>query len=81
MQPRKAKQEPDFELPRAFPSSRWESLFIGDRVEVWTAGRKAFLGYVSERSEDGRLLWLTEDGTGGRRLYLLGDDIAVYRAD
>lgn len=81
MQSRKAKREPDLELPRTFPSSRWESLFIGDRVEVWTAGRKAFFGTVSDRREDGELLWLTEDGTGSRRLFLRTDDVAVYRTE
>ncbi|MCX2750328.1 hypothetical protein OOZ51_21335 [Arthrobacter sp. MI7-26] len=49
-----------------------------DWVEVWSAGCFRYAAFVDEAGGCGRLLWVIEDGTACRRLFLRGDTVTFY---
>ena len=81
MSPKKKNSPVQSQLPASAPTLRWQSLCLGDRVEVWAEDRVIFCGSVSDRTEDGEVLWLIEDGLGSRRFFLRGDNVSIYRAE
>jgi hypothetical protein len=64
--------------PSQGPVRQWASLERGDCVEVWSAGSFRYAAYVDERAEDGRLIWVIENGTGSRRLFVRDDPFDLY---
>ena len=66
-------------LPSTSPVLHWENLFPGDRVEVWTDPHKAFKGTVSDRTEDGQIMWIIEHGVGTREMIHREDHPTVYQ--
>jgi hypothetical protein len=36
------------------------------------------VAYVDDRADDGQLVWVIENGTGCRRLFVLGDPVTLY---
>lgn len=61
------------------PVRKWNILRPGDFVEVWSIDTYLYLAFVDDLSEDGQTIWLVEDGTGSRRLFIRGDAITLYR--
>ncbi|WP_214971570.1 hypothetical protein [Arthrobacter sp. ISL-5] len=51
---------------------------MGEMVEVWAGGSYAYMAYIDDRSNDGQLLWIIEDGTATRTLFLRDDNITLY---
>lgn len=60
------------------PVQDWDSLDVGDPVEVQIPGEKAFFGFFDDCTLDGQIAWIIEDA-GGRRMYLQADGIHLYR--
>ncbi|WP_284979902.1 hypothetical protein [Arthrobacter sp. fls2-241-R2A-200] len=60
------------------PVCDWDSLERGNRVEVRFIDSFPYTAYVDERDDDGHLLWLIENGTGSRRLFLHDDPVTLY---
>ena len=60
------------------PVREWASLQHGDLVEVWSNDSFRFTAYVDDRADDGRLLWLIENGAGSRRLFIQEDPVTLY---
>lgn len=65
-------------LPEQQPVRRWDSLQHGEYVEVWSLNSFLYAAYVDDRTDDGRLIWVIENGTGARRLFVRGDPIILY---
>lgn len=61
------------------PVRKWNILRPGDFVEVWSMDSYLYLAFVDDLSEDGDIIWLVEDGTGSRRLFIRGDAVTLYR--
>lgn len=38
-----------------------------------------YIAFVDDLAEDGETIWLIEDGTGSRRLFIRGDAVTLYR--
>jgi len=53
--------------------SLWTSLQRGDVVTLLRHGMQCHKGTVDERTEDGRMIWVT-DRIGDRRLFHIEDD-------
>ncbi|SDX60848.1 hypothetical protein SAMN04487912_12213 [Arthrobacter sp. cf158] len=65
--------------PRArLPVQDWDSLQHGIRVEVHAEDAFPYVAYVDRRDIVGGVIWLIEDGTGMRRLFLRNDPVALY---
>jgi hypothetical protein len=60
------------------PVREWASLQHGDLVEVWSNDSFRYAAYVDDRADDGRLLWVIENGTGSRRLFVQEDPVTLY---
>lgn len=60
---------------------QWNILRPGEFVELWSGDSYLYLALVDDLSEDGKIIWLIEDGTGSRRLHIRGDAVTLYRAD
>lgn len=65
-------------FPDQQPVHEWASLQPGNRVEVWSEGLFPYTAYVDDRADDGQLIWLIENGTGCRRLFVRDDSVALY---
>lgn len=65
-------------LPGWQPLRNWEALSPGDLVEVWSEGTVLHYAYVDDVSEGGSVVWLVENGTGSRRLFLQNDPVTLY---
>lgn len=65
-------------LPDQRPVKSWDSLQHGNRVEVWSDGSFLYAAYVDDRADDGQLIWLVENGTGSRRLFVRSDPVTLY---
>lgn len=59
--------------------TNWAATEVGQPVEVRTSDRPLTKAEVDDRSEDGRLLWVTARPTGVRSLLVRGDNVALYR--
>jgi hypothetical protein len=64
--------------PEQQPVPEWASLHRGNCVEVWSEDSFLYLGFVDDRADDGQLIWVFEDGTGSRHLFLRDDPISLY---
>jgi hypothetical protein len=64
--------------PGQHPVREWASLRHGDRVDVWSNNSFRYTAYVDDRTDDGRLIWLIENGTGSRRLFVHEDPVTLY---
>ena len=64
--------------PYRQPVQEWDSLQQGNGIEVWSNNSFLYLAYVDVRSDDGQLIWVIENGTGGRRLFVRGDPVTLY---
>lgn len=64
--------------PHRQPVPGWDSLQHGNCIEVWSNNSFLYLAYVDVRSDDGQLIWVIENGTGGRRLFVRGDPVTLY---
>ena len=64
--------------PRQEPVRAWDSLQHGNCIEVWSSNSFLYLAYVDVRSDDGQLIWVIENGTGDRRLFVRGDPVTLY---
>jgi hypothetical protein len=60
------------------PVREWASLQQGDLVEVWSNNSLRYAAYVDDRADDGRLLWVIDNGTGSRRLFIQEDRVTLY---
>lgn len=60
------------------PVREWDSLRQGDCVEVWSDGSFRYAAYIDDRADDGRLIWVIENGTGCRRLFVRDDPVTLY---
>lgn len=64
--------------PDQQPVPGWDSLQHGNCIEVWSNNSFLYLAYVDVRSDDGQLIWVVENGTGGRRLFVRDDPVTLY---
>jgi hypothetical protein len=60
------------------PVQEWASLQPGDCVEVSSVDYSLYAAYVDDRSDDGGLIWVVENGTGCRRLFVRDDPVLLY---
>jgi hypothetical protein len=60
------------------PVQDWASLQPGDSVEVSSVDSYLYAAYVDDRSDDGELIWVVENGTGCRRLFVRDDPVLLY---
>jgi hypothetical protein len=60
------------------PVQDWASLRPGDCVEVSSVDSSLYAAYVDDRSDDGELIWVVENGTGCRRLFVRDDPVMLY---
>jgi hypothetical protein len=65
-------------FPDQQPVQGWASLQYGDCVEVWSIDSFLYAAYVDDRSDDGQLIWVVENGTGCRRLFVRDDPVTLY---
>ncbi|MDJ0358607.1 hypothetical protein QMG52_21700 [Paenarthrobacter sp. PH39-S1] len=65
-------------FPDQQPVRAWASLQHGECVEVWSIDSFCYAAYVDERADDGRLIWVIENGTGSRHLLVRGDPVTLY---
>lgn len=65
-------------FPDQQPVREWGSLQHGECVEVWSIESFLYAAYVDDRSDDGRLIWVIENGTGYRRLFIRDDPVMLY---
>jgi hypothetical protein len=67
---------------RRFPDQQpvwdWVSLQHGECVDVWSIDSFLYAAYVDDRSDDGALIWVIQNGTGCRRLFVRGDPVTLY---
>ncbi|MFD1211785.1 hypothetical protein ACFQ36_07000 [Arthrobacter sp. GCM10027362] len=56
----------------------WTSLQHGDCVEVWSPDSFLYAAYVDDRSDDDQLIWVIENRTGCRRLFVRDDPVTLY---
>lgn len=61
-------------------TSLWNSLEQGDHVILSQGGVPCHQGSVDDRTEDGQLIWVTDD-IGHRRLFHIEDgyEVMIYR--
>ncbi|MBT8162703.1 MULTISPECIES: hypothetical protein [Arthrobacter] len=59
--------------PASSQVSEWTSLQRGDIVTLLRHGVQCHMGTIDERTEDGRMIWVT-DAIGDRRLFHIEDD-------
>ncbi|MGW9413555.1 hypothetical protein [Arthrobacter cupressi] len=61
-------------------TSLWKSLEQGDLVILSQGGVPCHRGSIDDRTEDGQLIWVTDD-IGHRRLFHIDDDyeLMIYR--
>jgi len=55
---------------------QWEYLSPGDGVEV-CLGDLQYAGWVDAVGDRGHLIWVIENGTADRRLFLRGDGVTL----
>ncbi|WP_115788439.1 hypothetical protein [Arthrobacter silvisoli] len=60
------------------PARKWASLRRGECVEVWSVDSYLYTAFVDDRADDGRLIWVIENGTGSRRLFVRDDPVTLY---
>jgi hypothetical protein len=60
------------------PVQDWASLQPGDCIEVSSADSFLYAAYVDDRSDDGELIWVVENGTGCRRLFVRDDPVMLF---
>ncbi|MBT8163721.1 MULTISPECIES: hypothetical protein [Arthrobacter] len=65
-------------FPDQPPVRDWASLERRDCVEVWSAGSFRYIAYVDDLAADGQLIWVIENGTGSRRLFVRDDPVTLY---
>jgi hypothetical protein len=65
-------------LPGQQPVLEWASLQHRECVEVWSNGSFLYAAYVDDRADDGRLIWVIENGTGCRHLFVRDDPVTLY---
>ncbi|MCO4252156.1 hypothetical protein [Pseudarthrobacter raffinosi] len=59
---------------------QWSFFKPGDRVEIWAENLFLFSARVDDRTDDGEVLWVIEERTGMRRLFLRSDGVTLYPA-
>lgn len=64
--------------PGQRPVRKWASLQRGECVEVWSYDSFLYTAYVDDRADDGRLIWVIENGAGSRRLFVRDDPVTLY---
>lgn len=60
------------------PVHEWANLQHGDRVQVWSNGSFLYPAFVDDRADNGEVIWVTEHGTGSRRLFVRDDPVTLY---
>ena len=65
-------------FPGQQPVLEWASLQYEDIVEVWSNDSFCYAAYVDDRADDGQLIWVIENGTGSRRLFVRDDPVTLY---
>ena len=76
-------QSPQLYEPRARTPGmyrEWHFFKNGDRVEIWSMNTFLCAARVDDRTEDGEVLWVIEECTGMRRLFLRRDKVTLYPA-
>lgn len=58
----------------------WHFFKSGGRVEIWSMNTFLFAARVDDRTEDGEVVWVIEERTGMRRLFLRSDKVTLYPA-
>lgn len=58
----------------------WHLFRSGDRVEIWSLNTFMCSGHVDDRTDDGEILWVIEERTGTRRLFLRSDKVTLFPA-
>ncbi|QDG64839.1 hypothetical protein NIBR502772_00225 [Pseudarthrobacter sp. NIBRBAC000502772] len=64
--------------PDQQPVLEWGSLQHGDCVEVWSIDSFLYAAYVDDGADDGGLIWVIENCTGCRRLFVRDDPVVLY---
>jgi hypothetical protein len=64
--------------PDQQPVHGWASLQHGDCAEVWSNDSFLYAAYVDDRSDNGQVIWVIENGTGSRRLFVRDDPVTLY---
>jgi hypothetical protein len=64
--------------PGKQPVQDWTSLQPGDCVEVWSIDSFLYAAHVDDSAHDGQMIWIIENGTGCRRLFVRGDPVKLY---
>lgn len=65
-------------FPGQQPVREWASLQHGQCVDVWSIDSFRYAAYVDDRADDGTLIWVIENGTGSRRLFVRDDPVMLY---
>ncbi len=63
---------------RRLPAQEWATLQRGECLEVWSEDSFRYAAYVDDLALDGRFVWIIENGTGCRRLFVRGDSVDLY---
>lgn len=63
------------------PVQTWDTLQQGDRVSVWSPDSFLYTASVDDRTHDGGVLWVIENGPGARRLLLRDDPVELYSTE
>ena len=66
-----------FDRPMRQPISQWESLSSGDKVEVWLTDAYQYVARVDQVGLQGQIIWVIENGTAHRRLFLREDGVTL----
>ncbi len=61
------------------PVSRWESLSPGDNIEVWSSDTFQYTGRVDQIGNQAQVIWVIENGTAHRRLFLRDDNVTFFK--
>ena len=59
--------------------SGWDSVQVGDKVQVVGSGRPQYIGLVDARTSDGTIIWV-HDPIDGRRLFHIQDGYELQPA-
>ncbi|WP_028266016.1 hypothetical protein [Arthrobacter sp. MA-N2] len=60
------------------PVRGWNSLQYGNCVEFGSNGSFLYAAYIDGRADDGHLIWVIENGTGCRYLFVRDAPITLY---
>lgn len=64
--------------PDREPIRIWADLQHGDQVEVRSGDSFRYAAHIDDLADDGQIIWVTEIGTGSRRLYVRNDPVTLY---